>query len=251
MIVPLTAEPTAGGIDVVEQLAAQDRRPPEDRPYVLTNMVASADGGTAVDGRSGELGGPADRVMFAALRGVADVILAGAATVRQERYRPPDPEPRIRAHRRARGQRERPAVAVITGSGRLDPELPLFADPDFEPIVIGGAGADPAALAALAERAHVEQLPGAVVSPREALAVLGRLGHSIVLLEGGPTLNGQFLVADCIDEWNLTISPLLVAGSSRRPAVEEQAVRRRFEPTHVWQGDDLLFLQWRRSTGPI
>ena len=42
--------------------------------------------GSATDtgGRSGGLAGPADKAMFAAIRGVADVIVAGAATVTTE-----------------------------------------------------------------------------------------------------------------------------------------------------------------------
>ena len=35
--------------------------PPPDRPWVVLNMIASVDGATAVAGRSGGLGGPADR----------------------------------------------------------------------------------------------------------------------------------------------------------------------------------------------
>lgn len=246
MIVPLQHDPDTAPIDVVVAIAEQHRRPPVDRPYVLTNMVASADGGTAVDGRSGELGGPADREMFQALRGVADVIVAGAATVRAERYRPPQPDARVQRLRSERHQSERPALAVVTASGSLDPNLPMFSDPENQPIVICGAAADSEALAAFADRARIEQLSGETVSPPEILSVLDRLGHRIVLLEGGPTLNGQFLVTDCVDEWNLTLSPQLVAGPSHRPSAGPDAVARRFVPTHVWQGDDLLFVQWRR-----
>src|SRR4051794_37753697 len=47
----------------------RDARPsPGDRPWVLLGMIASADGSTAVDGRSGKLGGAADKAVFAAVR---------------------------------------------------------------------------------------------------------------------------------------------------------------------------------------
>ena len=84
-------------------------------------MVASVDGATAIDGVSGGLGGPADKQVFSAIRGVADVILAGAGTVRAERYGPPRTPPSIQAARRARGQAAKPRLAVVSRSLDLDP----------------------------------------------------------------------------------------------------------------------------------
>ena len=57
------------------------------RPYVRANMVTSLDGAAqGPDGRSGTLSSPADKRVFAMLRGLADVILVGAATARVEKY---------------------------------------------------------------------------------------------------------------------------------------------------------------------
>src|SRR5918993_549206 len=59
------------------------------RPYVRANMVISLDGAAqGRDGRSGTLSSPADRRVFAMLRGLADVILVGAGTARTEKYGP-------------------------------------------------------------------------------------------------------------------------------------------------------------------
>lgn len=62
-----------------------------DGRCVRLNMVASADGGTWLEGVSGGLSGGGDRRIFGVLRGQADVILAGAATVRAEGYGPARP----------------------------------------------------------------------------------------------------------------------------------------------------------------
>ena len=43
----------------------------------------------ASTGVSGGLGGPGDKAVFSALRGVADVVLVAAGTVRAEHYGPP------------------------------------------------------------------------------------------------------------------------------------------------------------------
>ena len=127
---------TGGPVDPVEAVAAEARPPLPDRPWVLTNMVASADGATAVAGLSGQLGGPADQAVFAALRGVADAIVVGAATVRAERYRVPGlGGDQQQAGRAARGQAPRPRIVVVTASLGLDPELPLFTEPDHRPVI--------------------------------------------------------------------------------------------------------------------
>ncbi len=184
--------------------------------------------------------------MFDALRSVADVVIAGATTVRRERYRPPSSSERIRRLRLERGQHERPALAVVTAGGRLDPDLPMFGEDGFIPLILCGSTADDDSLARLAGRAEIVRFPTPRVSPSSALGELHRRDFDVVLLEGGPNLNGQFLTDDVVDEWNLTISPRLLAGSSPRPAIAETEVNRRFEPTHLWAGEDLLFAQWRR-----
>src|SRR5215210_6424427 len=60
----------------------------EGRPALRLNMIGSVDGATSLNGRSGGLGGPADRRVFAALRSLADVVLVAAGTVRAESYGP-------------------------------------------------------------------------------------------------------------------------------------------------------------------
>ena len=53
-------------------------------PWVLMNMISSSNGLATRDGLSGSLGGPEDRELFRFLRSVADVIIVGYGTVRDE-----------------------------------------------------------------------------------------------------------------------------------------------------------------------
>ena len=62
-------------------------------------MIASVDGRIAIGGRSGPLGGPADRALFHGLRARADAVMAGAETIRVERYGPLIRDPAVRAWR--------------------------------------------------------------------------------------------------------------------------------------------------------
>lgn len=239
-------------VDVdAERCYVDDRRdPPPGRPWVLVNTVVSADGATAVGGVSGDLGGAADRRLFLALRALPDVILAGADTVRAERYGPPRPTDEVRRARLERGQRAVPRVAVVSGSLDLDPAAALFGDPDQRPIVLTGGGADPARRATLAEVADVI-VAGAeqdtAVDMAEALGALHDLGARLVLVEGGPRLNASLLDADLIDEWCLTVDPRLAGGPSTRAV---HAATEGLRPQHldrVLTEDGVLFLRYLRN----
>src|ERR1044071_1337984 len=63
--------------------------PDVDRPWLRTNFVCTVDGGAQdADGVTAALGGEADQEVFPLLRGVADVVIVGAATARVEKYGP-------------------------------------------------------------------------------------------------------------------------------------------------------------------
>ena len=75
-------------IDPMELYPALPRPKPAGRPWLMLNMIASADGAVAVDGTSEALGNPADEAVFSAVRACADWIVAAAGTVRGRALRP-------------------------------------------------------------------------------------------------------------------------------------------------------------------
>ncbi|WP_199837233.1 dihydrofolate reductase family protein, partial [Streptomyces caniscabiei] len=93
------ARPPAGGrSDVVErewsldELAAAyaypEPAPGGREPWLRANMVSTLDGAAQHGGRSQPISSDADMRIFGTLRGLADVVIVGAETVRQEGYRP-------------------------------------------------------------------------------------------------------------------------------------------------------------------
>jgi riboflavin biosynthesis pyrimidine reductase len=74
--------------DPLAPYAAVDRRVPDGRCWVTAHMVAGLDGTAAVQGRVGALSTAPDKALFADMRTLADVVLVGARTVREERYGP-------------------------------------------------------------------------------------------------------------------------------------------------------------------
>ena len=211
-------------------------------------MVASVDGATAVEGRSGGLGGPADRRVYLTVRSLADIVLVAAGTVRAERYGPPRLPGDLAAARRARGQAPGPRIAVVSRSLDLDWRSSLFteADPAARPIIVTGSDA-PAGSRAAAERvADVVTAGSEGVDLPLALAALGRIGAASVLAEGGPSLNGALAAAGLIDELCLTISPVLAGGDTARilhgpPLAPPAALRLR----SLCEEDGFLFARYR------
>lgn len=192
--------PPAGPIDPAEVYDVA-RHPWPRRPWVMANMIASVDGAAAVDGRSGGLGGPADREVFHLLRRCADVVVAGAATVRTERYRPIASSPPV-------------PIAVVSRSLDFDWSMPLFTEASARTVILTCEAADRDRRDHAARFADVVVAGDHDVEPAAALAALHERGHGVALCEGGPTLLAQWAGAAVLDELCITVSPLLVGPAS-------------------------------------
>lgn len=219
------------------------RLAPATRPWVMLNVVTSVDGATTVDGLSGPLGSDADKTVFSALRGASDVILAGATTVRAENYRAPQTSKTQQALRVDRGQRPKPRIAVVSRSLDLPLDMALFNDPGERPIVLTTADADPDRLKTLEAVAEVWQHGVGDVDLHAAIAALGAVG-SLVVCEGGSTLNGQLIAEDLVDEVNHTVSPQVVAGDGPRLARGPIEAPRPLELAHLWEEDGMLLARY-------
>jgi riboflavin biosynthesis pyrimidine reductase len=208
--------------DVGAAYADPRRRRIDGRPWVLVNMISSLDGAVAIGQRSGGLGGSGDRQVFTTLRALADVIVVGAGTVRAERYGPPQ----------RKGQR----IGVVTRRADLDWAAPLFAS---------GAGfvvttVDAPAVPVDAVRAGEDEV--------DLLGAVMQLDASVVLCEGGPSLNGDLLTAGLIDEWCVTLSPRLVGGGAGRATVGAGECPTDFRLAHLLADDDgYLYLRALRA----
>ena len=224
------------------------RRRAEGRPYVVVNMVASADGAVSIEGRTQALSSEADRFVFHHLRSLADVILVGAQTVRAENYGPPKISEARQEARVARGQAPVPRIAVVTGSLELDWSSRLFTESPTRPIILTTTTADAAKAAEVAE---VVTAGEARVDLPAALAKLADLGVGVVLCEGGPTLNGVLAADDLIDELCLTVVPALVGGDVVAGLLGHVRIPELLPVSLVQalEEDGDLFLRYRRVRG--
>jgi riboflavin biosynthesis pyrimidine reductase len=185
---------------------------PADRPYVVGNFVSSADGKATVEGKSARLGGDGDLATFRLLRTQVDAILAGTATLRVERYGALVRNERMQAIRVREGRPAQPAAVVISRSGEVPFDIPLFADGGSRVLLYGPAGLqvpDCAAEISLYELSDRDGVAGVLRSLRN--------DHDVrsLLCEGGPSLFNAMLAEDLVDELFLTVAPALVGGQAR------------------------------------
>jgi riboflavin biosynthesis pyrimidine reductase len=212
------------------------------RPYVFANFVSTLDGVVSykIKGKSGgsTISGSnqADRFIMGLLRASADAILVGAGTLRdvsaKSLWIPENAHPdakHLYAEYRVSAQHkpEYPLLVIVSGSGQLELERAIFRTPAMRTVVITTTvGRDELHRRGAATLGSVEvhalNSSSGSIAPQAILQLLqSQFGVKMLLHEGGPTLFGQFLAAEVVDELFLTMSPQLAGrkGDSTRPAV--------------------------------
>jgi len=213
--------------------------------HVRANFVTSLDGRIELGGRSSPLGGSADRAAFMAMRGVADVILVGAGTVRQERYGPVRLDPSVQERRLARGQASLPQLAVVSNRANLDPESRLWTG-EVKPLLITTATAA-TARADLAGVAEVVVCGDREVKLDVALEQLFARGLERVCCEGGPTLLSSLVSAGLLDELCLTSSPWLIGPGHRGLLGDQQLLApAQLGLSNLLEGDGMILARYGR-----
>jgi riboflavin-specific deaminase-like protein len=216
--------PDRGRVSAQDAAAAlrADAEPADDRPYLALNMVATADGRVTVGGRSGPIGNEADRELFHELRAQVDAVMAGAGTVRTERYGRIVRDPDRRARRAEAGLEPDPLAVVVSARLSLDPDIPLLADPDSRVVIYTASDEELDGCRAHVDYVRPDEAPATADDLQERLARLplaplmralrARYGIETVLCEGGPALNGGLLHEGLVDELYLALAPKLAAG---------------------------------------
>ncbi len=239
-----------------------------ERPTVIANFVSSVDGVVALGpsepaAGGGEISGfsDADRFMMALLRGIADVVIVGAGTVRvgsRHEWTARRVQPALAgifaAWRSELRLAPQPTTIVVTASGNLDPAHPGLSAPDV-PVIVATtpAGAERLAARQLPPNMKVEAVgSGDRVPPGAILELVQRTGARLALCEGGPHLFGELLRARLVDELFLTMAPQVIgrdANVHRLALVEGTSFGeghgRWSKLTAVRRAGDDLFLRYR------
>jgi riboflavin biosynthesis pyrimidine reductase len=179
----------AAELTATDLAAAVPGAPPADRPFMLVNMIATADGRATIAGRTGPIANRADYELFHALRTRVDAVMVGAETVRVEGYGRMDP-----------------LAVLVTRSARVPAEVGLLKAPENRVMVL-----TPSPDATLPDcAAHVSYVRAPLADGVRRL----RAEHGVrsILCEGGPQLLGDLVHAGLVDELHLVIATKLAGG---------------------------------------
>ncbi len=193
------------------------------RPYVISNFVTTLDGVVSLNEKGHASGGDIsgfsaqDRMVMGLLRAIADVVIVGAGTLGADRHHVwtaerifPDLAGEYRRLQTALGKREPPLMVVVSGSGRLDLTLPVFASGEMRALIV--------TTTAGARRLRKSGAPGSIeiravrsggaIRARTILDQVRRVSAGkLILVEGGPRLLGDFFADHLLDEQFLTLAP--------------------------------------------
>jgi riboflavin biosynthesis pyrimidine reductase len=212
------------------------------RPYVIGNFVSTLDGvvSFAIPGKAGggNISGfnAGDRFIMGLLRGSADAVMVGAATLAEVSqshlfaaeyiYRAASDS--FALYRREVLHKSRyPLTVIVSGTGNVDLGRAVFRTSDVRAVIFtteqGGARLATAGAAALAStEVRVMKAAGSRLSAGVILEVLWReFGVRLLLHEGGPALFGDFVAEALVDEFFLTVAPQIAGRDreSRRPGM--------------------------------
>lgn len=208
----LLPEPATVSLDdLLGSLRAQAPTPAQ-RPHVLVNFVSTMDGRATFHGRSGALGDDGDHAMFHGLREQADAVMAGTNTLRTERYGRMLSRAERRERRRAAGLAPEPLACIVTRTGHLPVDIPLFAEPEQRIVIFADAEVELGDPAAQVEVVRLE--PGQMTLTTVVRHLHSEHGVRLLLCEGGPTLFGSMLHEGIVDELFLTLAPKLAGGGA-------------------------------------
>jgi riboflavin biosynthesis pyrimidine reductase len=187
----------AGDLTAADLAAAVPGAAPADRPFLLVNMIATADGRATIAGRTAPIANRADYELFHALRTRVDAVMVGAETVRVESYGP------IEA-----------AAVLVTRSAQVPADVGLLQAPGNRVVVLTPS-----------PDAELPPCPAEVRYLRAPLEegvrrLRTELGLESVLCEGGPHVLGTLLHARLVDELHLVIAPKLAGGPDPLTIVE-------------------------------
>jgi diaminohydroxyphosphoribosylaminopyrimidine deaminase/5-amino-6-(5-phosphoribosylamino)uracil reductase len=190
------------------------------RPWVLFKAAMTLDGKVATRGGDSKwISGEASRFRAHHWRAECDAVAVGIGTALAD-------DPQLTA--RVKGVHRQPRRVVFDSLARLGTDSKLVRDAGRVPLTVVVSRAAPRAATDALETHGAEVLvatgenePARV---RSALAQLGVMGISSILLEGGPHLAGAFLDAKELDELRLFLAPIVLGARTARGALEGEGV---------------------------
>ena len=194
------------------------------RPHVITNFVTTLDGIVSLQLKGHSGGGDIsgfnaqDRMVMGLLRAIADAVIVGSGALAADPRHVwtaetifPELGTAYRQLSDAMGKRGTPLNVVVSGSGRIDLRLPVFASGAVSALIVTtSTGAKRLRKQSVPDSVEIRAIRGSGSAiPATAIldAVCRASAGKLILIEGGPRLLGDFYAQRLIDEQFLTLAP--------------------------------------------
>lgn len=185
-------------------------------------LAMTADGKISpVDPRAPRGSYPVDLAHLEYQVSLADLVLVGAGTIRTEGTAFTICNPELLAARKVRGQSPQPIICVVSGSLDLPPDLPFFSQDIERWIFTTRTGLERSSDATTLQKlAELIDLGDTNLDWDRAYTLIAERGiHNVVALGGG-SLTAALAKAGRIDDWWLTIWPVIYGGQHAPTPVE-------------------------------
>ena len=193
------------------------------RPHIISNFVSTLDGVVSLNVKGHASGSDIsgfsiqDRMVMGLLRAIADVVIIGTGALGADQQHIwtaedafPDLADEYRELRTALGKHEPPLNVIVSGSGKVDLDLPIFASGKVPVLIV--------TTTAGAKRLHKHKASDTVkiravrsVGVMRASSIINQVRRvndgKLILVEGGPQLLGDFYAEGILDEQFLTLAP--------------------------------------------
>ncbi|MBE9006330.1 RibD family protein [Fortiea sp. LEGE XX443] len=222
----------------------------QHRPHTTVVLAMSADGKIADFKRSpARFGSRADQAHLEKQIAAADAILLGAGTLHAYGTTLTVSQPTLLQHRIQEGKSPQPVHIVITHSANLNPEIKFFKQPIKRWLLTTTVGASVWQGRSEFEQILVFETSNGKIDPVAALQHLASIHITRLAVLGGGQLVASMVNLDLIDEFWLTICPLILGGATAPTPVEGQGFLANLAPRlkllDVEQVEQEVFLHYQ------
>ncbi|TAF04997.1 MAG: RibD family protein [Nostocales cyanobacterium] len=228
----------------------------QHRPHTTVVLAMSADGKIADLVRSpARFGSGADKAHLEKQIAASDAVVFGAGTLRTYGTTLTVSDPTLLQQRKRENKSPQPIHIVLSSSGNLNPDIKFFQQPVKRWLLTTTTGAIFWQERSEFERILVMETSRGNIDTRAVWQHLVSLQIKDLAVLGGGEVVASLLASDLIDEFWLTICPLILGGTAAPTAVEGQGfvsdLAPRLQLLDVCTVEQEVFLHYRlqRSVG--
>ena len=220
------------------------------RPQTTVILAMSADGKIADRVRSpARFGSAQDKVHLEKQIAIADGVLFGSNTLRAYGTTMRVSAPELLKMRAEQGKQSQPIQIVCSRSRNFDPNLRFFQQPVPRWLLTAETNNDKTELMPKFDRILVASMSNGNIDWVAAFEQLANLGLQRLAILGGGKLVASLLADNLIDEFWLTICPVILGGADAPTPVEGEGFLANLAPKmqllEVQQVDQEVFLHYR------